>query len=70
MIQNALNFKKELENSSFTLKVIFDMVFTIVILSVALNWLVGLILLQFRLPCPSLAYVLWLSEALPFPEQK
>ena len=44
MIQNALNFKKELENSSFTLKVIFDMVFTIVILSVALNWLVGLIL--------------------------
>ena len=44
MIQNALNFKKELENSSFTLKVIFDMIFTIVILSVALNWLVGLIL--------------------------
>ena len=44
MIQNALNLKKELENSSFTLKVIFDMVFTIVILSVALNWLVGLIL--------------------------
>jgi len=44
MIQNALNFKMELENSSFTLKVIFDMVFTIVILSVALNWLVGLIL--------------------------
>ena len=51
MIQNALNFKKELENPSFTLKVIFDMVFTIVILSVALNWLVGLILrIQITLP--------------------
>ena len=70
MIQNALNFKKELENPSFTLKVIFDMVFTIVILSVALNLVGRPNSLEFRLPCPSFAYVLWLSEALPFPEQK
>lgn len=37
-------FQKGIGKFFVTLKVIFDMVFTIVILSVALNWLVGLIL--------------------------
>ena len=43
MIQNALNFEG-IGKFFVTLKVVFDMVFTVAILLVASSWLVGMIL--------------------------